>query len=184
MLKRAIRYFTGDDETAKIARRYLVMNSFDGALTILGVVVGTYFAEGTAHATVVLSAGFGTSLAMGISGFVGAYLTERSERTRASAYDEGAQAIDVHEEALFLAFVDGVSPAAITFVAVIPFILTLRRVISSETAFISSMFIIMGELFCLGVLLGRISGKNVILHGLITVLAGVGTFLIVSMLPF
>jgi len=184
MLRKAIRYLTGDNEVAKIARRYLVMNSFDGALTILGVVVGTYFAEGPARASVVLSAGFGTSLAMGISGFVGAYLTETSERMRSTPNSNGGSDSSMHEESLILAFIDGVSPALITFVAVLPFIVALRRIISVETAFISSTFIIMVELFGLGVFLGRIAGKNMILHGLITVLAGVGTFVIVSMLPF
>jgi len=53
-----------NDNIAKIARRYLVMNSFDGVLTILGVVVGTYMADEITHPSIVLSAGFGASLIM------------------------------------------------------------------------------------------------------------------------
>jgi hypothetical protein len=53
----------GADE---IARRYFVMNAFDGALTILGVVVGFAISH-EGNARLVLSAGAGASLAMGIS---------------------------------------------------------------------------------------------------------------------
>ena len=185
-IKKFIRRFTSDDDIAKIARRYLVMNSFDGALTILGVIVGTFFAEKTAHSSIIISAGFGTSLAMGISGFVGAYLTESSERRRyADNGDDGEEGDNnLHEESLFLALIDGLSPAIVTFIAVIPFILAMRNFITIYTAFISSVAIIMGELFGLGIILGKIAGKNIILHGLITLLAGAGTFLIISILPF
>ena len=160
------------------------MNSFDGTLTILGVITGTFLAEGTTHASIILHAGFGTSLAMGISGFMGAYLTERSERTGELNDDEKGENSDIHKESLFLAFVDGISPALMTFFAVIPFILAFTNIILIETAFLLSMVLMMGELFALGLFLGKIAGKNIILHGVITVLAGVATFLIVSILPF
>jgi len=38
------KYFIEDNDVARIARRYLIMNSFDGTLTILGVIAGTYLA--------------------------------------------------------------------------------------------------------------------------------------------
>jgi predicted membrane protein (TIGR00267 family) len=183
-IREAIRRFTGDDDIARIARRYLVMNSFDGVLTILGVVVGTYLTEAAVHPNVILSAGFGVSLAMGISGFVGAYFIEWSERMRTSANGKEEPNSDVHGESLFLALVDGLSPALVTFIAISPFFLVLGHIISMENAFISSMVIILGELFGLGVFLGRIARRSVILHGLIALLVGLVTFLIVSMLPF
>jgi len=173
----------GNDDVAKFARRYLVMNSFDGVLTILGVVVGTYMAEGFTPPNIVLSAGFGASLAMGISGATGTYLTERAERTRENNNDEDESNGDMHEDSLFLALVDGLSPALVTFMAIIPFILALNNMISVELAFISSIVIIAAELFSLGAFLGKISGKSIILHGLITLLAGIAVFLVVSVLP-
>ena len=183
-MKRFVRRFMGNDDVAKIARRYLVMNSFDGVLTILGVVVGTFTAEGFTHPSIVLSAGFGASLAMGISGAMGTYLTERSERIRENANDEEESNGDVYEASLFLALVDGLSPALVTLIAIIPFILALRYIISVEIAFISSIIIIAGELFGLGAFLGKIAGKNIIFHGLVTLIAGIAVFLIVSILPF
>ena len=64
-----------------IARRYFVMNAFDGALTILGVIVGAFMAR-EVDPRVIMGAGVGASLAMGISGAWGAYMAERAERRR------------------------------------------------------------------------------------------------------
>ena len=178
------KYFFEDNDVSRIARRYLVMNSFDGALTILGVVTGTYLAGGTDNPRIILSAGFGTSLAMGISGFMGTYLTERSERTIDPNYEEEDKKSNIHKDSLFLAFIDGLSPAIMMSFAVIPFILAFTNIISVQTAFLLSMTIIMGELFSLGAFLGKIAGKNMIQHGIITLLAGIATFIIVSLLHF
>jgi predicted membrane protein (TIGR00267 family) len=184
-IKETVRkYFFEENDVSRIARRYLVMNSFDGALTILGVITGTYLAGGTDHPRVILSAGFGASLAMGISGFMGTYLTERSERTIDPNYEEEDVKSNIHKDSLFLAFVDGFSPALMTFVAVIPFVLAFSNIISVQTAFLLSMVLIMGELFGLGAFLGKIAGKNIVLHGIVTLLAGLATFLIVSILHF
>jgi len=40
-----IRRYIKISEFAPIGRRYCIMNAFDGATTILGIVVGTYVAE-------------------------------------------------------------------------------------------------------------------------------------------
>jgi len=184
IVKKFFERFTGKNETAKIARRYLVMNTFDGILTVLGVVVGTYMAEGYTHPSVILSAGFGASLAMGISGLTGTYLIERSERSEKNQYGTDEQNVDPHEESLFLALVDGLAPVFATLVAVIPFLLSLRNVISIEIAFSVSTIIILLELFSIGAFLGKIAGKNIIWHGLITLVVGAITFILISMLPF
>ncbi|MCK4434143.1 VIT1/CCC1 transporter family protein, partial [Candidatus Bathyarchaeota archaeon] len=68
-------------EIAPISRRYFIMNAFDGATTILGIVVGAYVAEITSESLVILS-GLGATLAMGLSGFAGAYMTEEAEREK------------------------------------------------------------------------------------------------------
>ena len=64
-----------------IARRYFVMNAFDGALTMLGVVIGASLSHMT-DPSVVIIAGISGSFAMGISGFSGAYMAESAERTK------------------------------------------------------------------------------------------------------
>ena len=65
----------------EIARRYFVMNAFDGILTIIGVLMGNMSA-GVTNPNIVITTGLSTSIAMGISGLWGSYLTESAERKR------------------------------------------------------------------------------------------------------
>jgi len=72
---------TVSPRSAAIARRYFAMNAFDGVLTTLGVLVGSYI--GHVHsAHQVIAVGLGAAVAMGVSGFYGSYLIERAERDR------------------------------------------------------------------------------------------------------
>ena len=71
------------------------MNAFDGTLTIMGVVIGAHF-SGVTNPHIVITAGIGGSVAMGISGVSGAYLAERAERNRAQK--GSTEAGDVHAQ--------------------------------------------------------------------------------------
>ena len=73
------REYNRISEAGEIARRAFVNNSFDGVLTMMGVVMGN-FVVGVQDAKVVLVTGLSTALAIGISGGWGAYLTESAER--------------------------------------------------------------------------------------------------------
>ncbi|MFQ6075484.1 MAG: VIT1/CCC1 transporter family protein [Candidatus Bathyarchaeia archaeon] len=181
--------FIKDESVAEIARRYFVMNAFDGALTILGVVAGTYMVEGMTEPRIIVSAGLGASLAMGISGGFGAYLTERSERVRdmndhPDDPDSPNSIQEAHEEALFLAAVDAFSPALVALVGVFPFFLSFYQIVTIETALIASTVLILAELFALGAFLGKVAKRNMFIRGLITLLAGIATFLLCAILPF
>jgi hypothetical protein len=70
-LKNFIKYseISGVNE---ILRRYFVMNAFDGALTMLGIIMGAFLA-GVIDPIVIIKAGMGAGLAMGISGAWGLY---------------------------------------------------------------------------------------------------------------
>jgi len=171
-----------DEHVAEIARRYFVMNAFDGALTVLGVIVGARLAGGLADPKIIISAGFGTSLAMGVSGAFGAYLTERSERIKDRAEQKKPDMVRVSQEALYLALVDGLSPAMAAIVGISPFFLSQIRIIPTDMAFSVSILLVMIELFFLGIFLGRIAGKSMIFHGLITLLAGLATFSLITLL--
>ena len=76
-----IRRYIKISEIAPISRRYFVMNAFDGATTTLGIVVGAYVA-GITNEFWVMWSGFGATLAMSLSGFAGAYMTEEAELAR------------------------------------------------------------------------------------------------------
>lgn len=158
----------------QIARRYLVLNGFDGLYTTLGIIVGSYFA-GHHSPNVVLGAGLAGVLALGVSGAASAYLTERAERGRTLKELERSMLTDLHgtvqEEAaefasFFTAIVNGFSPVAAAFVMLSPFFLAVAGLIPVEVAFPISMIIAVIEVFTLGYYLGCIHGANRISYGM------------------
>ena len=76
-LSRKVRVYLRITKASGIARRYFVMNGFDGAMTIFGIVLGSWIAKVT-KPEIILLAGFGACLAMGVSGFFGAFMAEKS----------------------------------------------------------------------------------------------------------
>ena len=164
----------------EIARRYLVLNAFDGVLATLGVVAGAYLA-GAAQARVILVAGLAASSAMGISGAWGAYLTERAERRRSIRELErelftslrGSTIEQASRTAVFLiAFVDGLSPLVTSLLCLSPILLSTFGSMAIEVAVAFSIIIALTILFALGVFLAKISDTNLVLQGVLMVLAG------------
>lgn len=164
----------------QIARRYLAMNAFDGVLTIIGVLMGNYIG-GIRTPGVVIRTGLATCIAMGISGLWGAYLTEAAERQRELAELERATLTNLantkigrasRSAVVIAALVDGLAPFAAALLALIPFFTAplLGHILAS---YILSLVIGLASLFGLGMFLGRISGHNLLVYGLRTVVAGV-----------
>jgi predicted membrane protein (TIGR00267 family) len=184
----AVSYFREYDKLAnisEIARRYFAMNAFDGVLTIIGVLMGNYVA-GVSNARIVLSTGLATSVAMGVSGLWGAYLTESAERkrdldelSRVTLTDMSKTRIGKASRAaiLFVAVVDGLSPLMAALIVLIPFFLALN---SQDLIWVyyTSLGLALLTLFALGLFLGRISKGRMITYGLKTVLAGVVSIVI------
>ncbi len=172
----------------EIARRLFVMNAFDGTLTIMGVVIGAHFA-GVTNPHIVITAGIGGSVAMGISGVSGAYLTERAERKRDLRKLEMAmlkKLEDTHyarasEFASFVvAAVDGISPALSAAILVMPYLMVPR--ISMDSAFFASLILGLAVLFILGIFLARISDERPAVSGLQMIVVGIITIIIVGLL--
>lgn len=187
-LLEAVSYLREYDKLAnisEIARRYFAMNAFDGVLTIIGVLMGNFVA-GVGDARIVLSTGLATSVAMGVSGLWGAYLTESAERKRDLDELSRVTLTDLtntrigraSRAAIFIvAIVDGLSPFLAALIVLIPFILAG----SSEDltwAYYTSLGLALLTLFSLGLFLGRISQGRMIVYGLKTVLAGVVSIVI------
>ncbi len=163
------------------------MNSFDGAMTILGIIVGS-FAYGSLDPKMIIGAGLGAGLAMTVSGFSGAYMTERAERRRGLMKLEQAMLKQLNNSihgkamrmaAIWTAFVYGLSPAIAAIICLIPFFLANLHYIEIFSAFYASIGIVMGMLFILGIFLGKISDENLLLSGLRTLMFGLVTALIV-----
>jgi len=174
-------------ETEEIYRRYFFMNMFDGALTTLGIIIGAYFSG--AYLKTIIGAALGAGIAMGLSGFSGAYITERAEKLKKFNELKKAMLTDLtnslHEKsinltALFAAIVDGFSPVLAVAFSITPFILTLYGLILFNEAFYFSIAIAIGLLFIMGVFLGKISKEKLILSGIRMMLIGVATAFLIT----
>jgi len=181
-IKKWKRYHKISDAGA-ITRRYFVMNAFDGALTMLGVVIGAYVA-GVLEPMPIISAALAGSIAMGASGTSGAYMTEKAERTKKLKILEKAMLTDMknglhhrsHRFAMvFAAVVDGVSPAFAAMVVVSPFFGVHLGIISAYNAFFICIAITLIVLFLLGIYLARISDESMIRYGIQMLVVGLVT---------
>jgi len=154
------------------------MNAFDGVLTILGVLVGSWFGH-VRDAGAVVTLGIAASFAMGVSGFYGAYMTEKAERSRSLAELEESTLSNLRDTdighastyaTIVVSLVDGFSPFAAAVIAVSPFLL--GDIIPIETAFYAAFALAFTELFALGMYLGAISRDRMVLSGVKMVTAG------------
>jgi len=167
-------------EIDEIGRRYLAMNAFDGVLTMIGVLTGSYVA-GVREPRIVISTGLATCLAMGISGFWGAYLTESAERKRELRELEQAMLTDMSDSkqarasrfaAVVVSIIDGLSPLVAGIVVLIPFMLAglWPEVMISYLLSIGMALVL---LFGLGVFLARVAREHMILSGIRMIVAGI-----------
>ena len=170
---------------AEIARRYFAMNAFDGVLTTIRVLAGNYLA-GVRDLSIPIRTGIATSIAMGISGLWGAYLTETAERQRELSELEKVSLIDQQETSIgrasrfaviVVSIIDGLAPALAALIVLIPLFMdsvignpVLSYGLAAGTALLC--------LFGLGMFLGKISEKSMIGYGIKTLLAGLVAILI------
>ncbi|MHA1903143.1 MAG: hypothetical protein ACW968_04505 [Candidatus Thorarchaeota archaeon] len=173
----------------EIARRYLAMNAFDGALTMLGLILGGLIsmASGLEPELVfntTLLAAVGTSLAMAISGFSGSYLTETAERDREVEEMGKAMLSDMSDTiyaratrttSIVVAIVDGLAPTGAALIIITPLILVHFDILNYIISFYLAIAVCMFLLFLLGLFLGSISGKSMWRFGAKTLLAGILT---------
>jgi len=166
-------------EVGEIARRYFAMNAFDGVLTIIGVLMGNLIAN-VQDPRVIVVTGLSTSVAMGVSGLWGSYLTESAERRRELDKLETYTLTDLQETKIgkasrmavvVVALVDGLSPFLASLLVLVPFFIIdlFPRV---AWAYYAAIGMALLTLFGLGLFLGHISKENLIVSGFKTVIAG------------
>jgi predicted membrane protein (TIGR00267 family) len=166
-----------------IARRYFIVNGFDGALTMLGLLVGFYVSDDV-RLPVVNNACLGVAIALGVSGVSSAYISEAAEKQRelrelekamvtelgGSAYGQAARLLP-----MVIAFVNGMAPLAISLVILLPLWLAPSlepfSTLPLESAFVMALIII----FLLGVYLGQVSQTFWLWAGLQTLLIAAAT---------
>ena len=181
------RKYLETTKAQEIARRLFVMNAFDGALTIMGVVIGAHF-SGVSDPHIIITAGIAGCLAMGISGISGAFLAERAERKRDLRKLETAMLKNLDDThyaratefaSVIIAIVDGISPALSAAILVMPYFFVPD--ISMYWAFYGSLILGLVVLFTLGVFLARISDEKPIVSGIQMIMVGIATIIIVSL---
>lgn len=173
----------------EIARRYFIMNSFDGILTIFGVILGMYIV-GVHDAKILIVSCFTAAVAMAVSGIWGAYVTEHAERVREVKELGAYLLIDLKDTrigknaeimSLIVAVVDGMSPLLMSLILLVPFILT-YFILSIDTAYQLSFILVLIMLFLLGAVVGKIEKASAIKSGLKMVFAGLTVGLLVFFL--
>jgi predicted membrane protein (TIGR00267 family) len=171
------RRLAGVDE---IGRRALANNAFDGILTMIGVLMGSFF-SGITEPRIVLSTGMATGMAMGISGAWGAYMAESAERERSLKELEQAMLLDLADSkqaragrfaTIAVATIDGLSPLVSGLFTVLPFAFG-SFFDDIKVMYIVSLLLGMTGLFGLGVFLARVARKKILSSGLQMILAGV-----------
>lgn len=166
-----------------IIRRYFVVNGFDGALTMLGLILG-FMVSSSTDLSVVINACLGTAIALGVSGVSSAYVSETAERQRALGKLEAAMISDLQESAhgdaarwvpLFIAMVNGLAPLVISLLILLPIWLSNAGVVLPLPPLYAAIITALLLIFLLGVFLGRIAGVSWLRSGIQTLLVALVT---------
>ncbi len=164
----------------QVARRYFVMNAFDGVLTALGILIGTFLASAQ-NTSVIISATIGAAIALGVSGVWSGYLTEHAERRKELKELEGILYTKLGKTkfgrateaaSLSIAIVNGLSPVLAVAAIIMPFFFA-GKFASLNVVYYSSFAIAFSILIALGLFLGKISKESIIKSVLKTISAGI-----------
>ena len=174
----------------RIARRYFVTNGFDGAMTVLGLLSG-FRIGAEVPPEVIVMAGFGTSVALGVSGLSSAYISETAE-SRAELEQLSAAMLDPLERSVhargarlgpaLVAIVNGLSPFLFAQAILIPLWLAVAGVRLPASPLDLALGIALLLVFLLGVFIGRISRTSWLLSGLRTLALAVVTVMLIMLL--
>lgn len=191
MLNR-LRFLVKVITTQGIARRYFVTNGFDGALTMLGLIMG-FYTFGDIPLSGMLSACLGAAIALCMSGLTSAYISEAAEKKRELNELEQALLADLSESnygvvarfvPLVVALVNGFSPLLISLFIISPLGLALYGIHLPFLPLEISIFLAFISIFCLGIFLGKISGTFWLWSALKTTVIGLITALVILFLKF
>lgn len=171
-----IKFILQLTRSSDIVRRYFIVNGFDGALTMLGLIMGFHFSS-SVELSVILNACLGAAIALGMSGMSSAYVSESAERHRELAKLEDAMLSDLQDSAhgeaarrvpWLIALVNGLSPLIISLLILIPLFLSIDGIMFPVSPLYISIVIALVLIFLLGVFLGRIAGVSWIRSGIQT----------------
>ena len=161
-----------------IARRYFVVNGFDGALTMIGLLVGFEVSE-TADLAVLLNVCLGAAVALGVSGVSSAYISEAAEKRhelraleRAMLADLGGSAYGRGTRLLpfVIALVNGSAPLLMSLAILAPLWAARAGLPLPLAPLHAALTVALVLIFLLGLYIGRISGTFWLWAGIRTLL--------------
>jgi predicted membrane protein (TIGR00267 family) len=162
----------------KLLRRYFAINGFDGVITSIGILVGSYIIRVTEYKHVII-AGSAICISLGVSGVWSAYNSETAERKRELDDLEESTLHNLDETiisraqkfaAIVLAAVNGLSPVVMAFIPLIPFLF--GKYIPINICYYSGFALAFLILFGIGLFLGKISRSNLVVSGIKMLVAG------------
>ena len=172
-----------------IARRYFVVNGFDGALTMVGLLVGFEVSE-TSDLAVILNVCLGATIALGVSGVSSAYISEAAEKRSELRALERAMLADLRDSAygrgtrllpLVIALVNGSAPLVMALAIIAPVWAAHAGLPLPLAPLHAALAVALVLVFLLGVYLGRISGTFWLWAGLRTLLIAALTAVLVML---
>ena len=187
---RQIRLLFRISKSHDIARRYFVVNGFDGALTTLGLLVGFYIGE-MPNLHIAITACLSAAISLTVSGFSSAYVSEAAERKREFRELQTAMISNLsgsaHDKAsrwtpLWIALVNGFAPLIISLLIVMPLLLTQGGYVLPYGPFETAIAVAFVLIFLLGVFLGSVGGTFWLFSGLQTVTIGLITILLIYLI--
>jgi predicted membrane protein (TIGR00267 family) len=174
MMLKQIKTLLEISHSKEIMRRYFVVNGFDGALTMLGLIMGFYVSD-RVELTVVITSCLAVALALGMSGVSSAYISEAAERRRSLAQLEKAMASSLNEShhaqaatwiPWLVALVNGIAPLLISSIIIIPLWLARGGMVLAFDPLPAAMVVALVITFLLGIFLGRVGGTFWLWSGL------------------
>lgn len=167
----------------EILRRYFVVNGFDGALTMLGLILGFSLAD-NANLDVALDVCLAAAIALAVSGVSSAYVSESAERHRSLLRLEQSMLTDLSESThaqaatwtpWLVAAVNGLSPLCVSMIILSPIWLAENGVDMPISPYHFAIALSLVLMFFFGLFLGKVAGQSWIKTGLRTLIVGLLT---------
>ena len=167
--------------------RHVVRGFIDGALSVLGVVIGASSAE----IGIVISAGIGGGIANALSNAFGAFSAEMVEEEIKLSEVEKSMLSDlrdtevyreIRKRVMLRGVIDGLSTAFGSFLPILPFILALVIGYSIKLALALSVGVTAISLSLIGMYYGIVSKKSIIASGVKMGLMGLVTAVVIFLI--
>lgn len=162
-LVRHIRLIMRLTETSGIARRYFALNAFDGALIGLGAIFGFYISEMQDYKVILLTI-IAIAVGSAISGFSGAFISEKLEQEARIKRLEEATLTDlsdsIHYQAsltssLIVSIINGASSVIAIFSVSIPYLICIYASLNRTIGIFGSIAMFLVLLTLIGYFFSR-----------------------------